>query len=302
MIPAPSFHIETADYATQQAALHGVRHAVFVIEQQVPVELEVDALDPLSHHVLARDADGQPIGTGRLTPERQIGRMAVVAGARGNGVGDALLEALVAEARRRGWGEVSLHAQLAARDFYARNGFLPEGDTFEEAGITHQTMRRRLDGAMRVADLAGATAAASSVIHRARRRLRLQIRGDDSVLLGQPQLLAALRRFATARHDKQVQLLLAEGDLATLPAPLTALIQRLPSVFELREPVDPVDCAVASAGIGNDNGDCYFRPMGERLEGELSLANDARARQQDELFQRIWERSRVCSALRVLGV
>jgi hypothetical protein len=80
------------------------------------------------------------------------------------------------------------------------------------------------------------------------------------------------------------------------------LIQRLPSVFELREPVDPGDCAVLSAGFGNDNGDCYFRPMGERLEGELSLDSGARARQQDELFQRIWERSRICSALRVLGV
>jgi predicted GNAT family N-acyltransferase len=302
MTPVLNFQIETVDYAAQHALLHGVRHAVFIIEQQVPAELEVDALDPLSHHVLARDAEGHPIGTGRLTPEQRIGRMAVVAAARRQGVGDALLEALVAEAQRRGWGEVSLHAQLAARDFYARNGFLPEGDTFEEAGIVHQAMRRRLDGAMRVGDLAGAIAATSSVIHRARRQLRIQIRGDDSTLFGQPQVLAALRRFATARHDKHVQLLVAEGDVAALPSPLTALIQRLPSVFELREPIDPVDCAVVSAGLCNDNGDCYFRPMGERLEGELSLASGARARQQEELFQRIWERSRACSALRVLGV
>lgn len=302
MNPAPGFKVETVDYAAQRELLHGVRHAVFVIEQQVPAELEIDALDPLSHHVLARDTKGQAIGTGRLTPEQRIGRMAVLTTVRGQGVGEALLEALVIEASRRGWGEVSLHAQLAARDFYARNGFLPEGDTFEEAGIPHQAMRRRLDGAMRVADLTSATAAASSVIHRARRQLHIQLRGDDSTVLGQPQVLAALRRFATARHDKQAQLLVHEADVATLPAPLIALIQRLPSVFQLREPVDPVDCAVLSAGFCNDAGDCYFRPIGERLEGELSLAAAARARQQEERFQRIWERSRVCDALRVLGV
>jgi hypothetical protein len=114
--------------------------------------------------------------------------------------------------------------------------------------------------------------------------------------------LAALRRFATARHDKQVQLLLHEADLVALPAAFTALAQRLPSVFQIREPVDPADCQIASAGLSNDAGDCYFRPMGARSEGELSLAAPARSRTQEELFQRIWERSRDCSALRVLGV
>lgn len=302
MNPTPCFHIERADYATQQALLYGVRHAVFVVEQQVPVELEIDALDPLSHHVLARADDGQVIGTARLTPGQRIGRMAVLAAARGHGVGQALLEALVAEARQRGWGEVSLHAQLTARDFYARNGFLPEGGIFEEAGIAHQQMRCRLDGAMRVDNLDRATAAASSVIHRARRHLFIQLRGDDSTLLGQPQVLAALRRFATARHAKQAQLLVHEADVTHLPASLVALVQRLPSVFQLREPVDPADCLVPSGGFCNDAGDCYFRPMGERLEGELSLASTSRARQQEALFQRIWERSRNCDAVRVLGV
>lgn len=302
MTPALNFQVEAADYAAQHALLHGVRHTVFVIEQQVPAELEIDALDPLSYHVLARATDGQVIGTGRLTPEHRIGRMAVLAAVRGQGVGDALLDALVTEASRRGWSEVSLHAQLAARDFYARNGFLPEGDTFEEAGIIHQTMRRRLDGGMRVKNLSDATAALTSVIHRARRHLRMQLRGDDSTLLGQPVVLAALRRFATARHDKQVQLLVHEADLPALPAPLIALIQRLPSVFQLREPVDPVDCALPSAGFSNDHGDCYFRPLGERLEGELSLGAAARAQQHETLFQRTWERSRDCNAFRVLGV
>ena len=104
-----------------------------------------------------------------------------------------------------------------------------------------------------------------------------------------------------SEYDRH-QLLVHEADVSHLPAPLVALVQRLPSVFQLREPVDPADCLVPSGGFCNDAGDCYFRPMGERLEGELSLASASRARQQEALFQRIWERSRNCDAVRVLGV
>ncbi|MGE8249999.1 MAG: GNAT family N-acetyltransferase [Stenotrophomonas bentonitica] len=301
MSPAAIFHVEIADYAVQQALLHGVRHTVFVSEQNVPAELEIDELDPLSDHALALDEHGHAIGTARLTPDQRIGRMAVLAAWRGKGVGQALLNALLDAARKRGWGEVSLHAQLHARDFYACNGFLPEGVEFEEAGIGHQTMRRRLDGAMRVQDPDQARAAAAAVIHAARRSLYLQLRGNDA-LLAQPLVLDALRRFATARHDKQVQVLLHEADLPALPAAFIALVQRLPSVFHLREPVDPADCQVASAAISNDQGACYFRPIGARAEGELALDSPARAQQQELLFKRIWERSRDCNGLRVLGV
>ncbi|WP_313251079.1 GNAT family N-acetyltransferase [Stenotrophomonas sp.] len=301
MTPGSGFSVQPADYAVQRDQLHGVRHAVFVNEQRVPAELEVDALDPLSHHVLALDADGRAIGAGRLTPERRIGRMAVLPGWRSQGVGDALLAALVGQARALGWGEVSLHAQLPARDFYARNGFLPEGPTFQEAGIEHQTMRQRLDGALRVSDREQALAAAATVIHRARRGLYLHLRCADD-LFGEPLVLGALRRFAAARHDKQMQVLAEEADLVALPAAVLGLFQRLPSVFVVRTPVDPTDVQVASGRLGNDIGDCYFRPMGVLLEGELTLAAHPRIRAPDEQFQRIWQRSRDCNALRVLGI
>ena len=297
-----AIRIEAADYAHRHEQLHALRRAVFVDEQRVPAELEADALDPLSHHVVALDADGQVVGTGRLTPQRRIGRMAVAAGWRNRDVGAALLQALVAEAGRRGWNEVALHAQLGARNFYVRNGFLPEGTEFEEAGIVHQTMRRRLDGPMRVQDPAQGTAAATAVAHRARRRLLLHCRGSDAPLLGQPPVLQALRRFASARHDKQALVLLHDGDLQALPAALLALMQRLPSVFVLRGPADPADAAATSAAILNDTGDCYFRPMGERPDGELSLDSPARALAHETRFQRMWERAHDCPGLRALGI
>lgn len=139
--------VETVCWDDARSALLAVRERVFVQEQRVPAELERDRLDPHCQHVLARDAAGQPIGTGRLTPDGRIGRMAVLAHVRGQGVGRALLGALLELARARGLPEVHLHAQEHARDFYAREGFEPEGAPFEEAGIAHIGMRMKLERA-----------------------------------------------------------------------------------------------------------------------------------------------------------
>ena len=97
--PAAAFRVEAVAFDQALADLRAVRDVVFVQEQLVPVELEWDALDPLCHHVIARDAQGQPIGTGRLTPNRRIGRMAVLPQWRNRRVGEALLKVLLAQAR-----------------------------------------------------------------------------------------------------------------------------------------------------------------------------------------------------------
>ena len=116
-----------------------IRFTVCVDEQKVPVELELDEFDPLSCHALALAGD-EAIGTGRLLPDGHIGRMAVLAGWRGRGVGALLLQALIDEAQRRGMTRVVLNAQTHALGFYARFGFAPEGDEYEEAGLPHRTM------------------------------------------------------------------------------------------------------------------------------------------------------------------
>lgn len=136
------FRVERADYVRDVERLRAVREPVFVEEQRVPVELEWDDLDPRSLHVLALSDSGEAIGTGRLTPERKIGRMAVLPPWRNRGVGAAMLLRLLESARALGYGEVQLHAQVGAIDFYLRHGFQAYGDRFEEAGIQHQSMRR----------------------------------------------------------------------------------------------------------------------------------------------------------------
>lgn len=132
--------IKLGDWTTLSDDAKLVRFEVFVQEQNVPAELEMDSMDALCLHAVAYDADGAPVGTGRLLPDGHIGRMAVRKPGRGSGVGGALLQALMAQAKERGDKVVMLSAQTHAAPFYERHGFHIEGDEFFEAGIAHINM------------------------------------------------------------------------------------------------------------------------------------------------------------------
>lgn len=137
--------VEMADWTHAEARVMPVRETVFVVEQQVPIEIERDEYDPVSRHAMAVSPAGEVIGTGRLLPDGHIGRMAVLKPWRGKGIGALLLTALMKEARLRGLTEAILNAQVAALGFYESAGFEAEGDVFMEAGIPHREMRRKLD-------------------------------------------------------------------------------------------------------------------------------------------------------------
>ncbi|MGQ0511599.1 MAG: GNAT family N-acetyltransferase [Betaproteobacteria bacterium] len=136
--------IELMDWDKAQPIAGPIRFAIFVGEQNVPPGIELDDLDASCLHAIAYDPEGRAIGTGRLLPDGHIGRMAVVKDWRRQGVGAEILEALVAEAARRGHAEVVLSAQLQAAEFYRSHGFVAEGKVYQEAGILHQVMRRVL--------------------------------------------------------------------------------------------------------------------------------------------------------------
>jgi predicted GNAT family N-acyltransferase len=125
-----------------------LRTRVFVEEQGVPPELEQDAADATAVHVLSRDTTGRVVATGRLLLRdggtASIGRMAADPSVRGRGHGAAVLAELHRQAVLRGVAEVELHAQVTARGFYERAGYEARGDEYEEAGIAHVTMVRRL--------------------------------------------------------------------------------------------------------------------------------------------------------------
>src|SRR4051794_11442186 len=94
--------IRTGDWAALNQDAKIIRFEVFVEEQKVPAELEMDHMDAVCVHAVAYDAAGTPVGTGRLLPDGHIGRMAVRKIARGTGVGGALLKVLMDQARARG--------------------------------------------------------------------------------------------------------------------------------------------------------------------------------------------------------
>ncbi|MGC2274788.1 MAG: GNAT family N-acetyltransferase [Candidatus Binatus sp.] len=124
-----------------------IRRRVFIEEQNVPEEIEMDTDDAHAFHALAL-LDGDAIGCGRMldhgATEIKIGRMAVLPEFRKTGVGALILRFLIDRARTRGFRKAVLHAQLTAEGFYLKEGFSPVGAVFDEAGIAHRKMERTL--------------------------------------------------------------------------------------------------------------------------------------------------------------
>jgi YbgC/YbaW family acyl-CoA thioester hydrolase len=144
----PTFEVRTGSWAELGADAQRIRTDVFVHEQRIPADLEWDEADAVAVHAVAYNRLGQAVGTGRLVQQSpgiaRIGRMAVHRAIRGAGVGQGLLEALLDAAARRGDHEAMLHAQRSAEAFYAGLGFMPCGAPFDEAGIAHIEMTRRI--------------------------------------------------------------------------------------------------------------------------------------------------------------
>lgn len=125
---------------------YNIRKAVFVEEQAVPLELEMDEYDATATHFLLREGEA-PLATARLLDKHglaKIGRVAVVREARRRGLGLTLMQAVLEEARRQGFTEAVLDSQTYAIPFYERLGFIAEGEEFDDAGIPHYLMRRWL--------------------------------------------------------------------------------------------------------------------------------------------------------------
>lgn len=143
--PIMDVRITRTGWKEDEAALRGIRQAVFVEEQRVPESLEWDGEDEASIHFLALDDQQQAIGCIRLMPNGQLSRLSVLEPYRSQGIGKALLERAEQEARQLGMKEITLHAQTHATSFYEAAGFTVTGGTFIEADIPHRQMTKELD-------------------------------------------------------------------------------------------------------------------------------------------------------------
>jgi predicted GNAT family N-acyltransferase len=138
----------------EREAVFALRMRVFVEEQNVPPEEELDAYDVTATHFLARLSPPPPgdptgiIGTARLVDKGngvgKVGRVAVSAEQRGKGVGNALMRLAEQVALEQGLSRLVLDAQIDAVPFYERLGYIAEGDIFLDAGIQHRFMSKSL--------------------------------------------------------------------------------------------------------------------------------------------------------------
>ena len=140
--------LKTGPWSEMKSLAAPLRSEVFVDEQEVPAELEVDELDATALHAVVLNKLGQAVATGRLLQPQahvaQIGRMAVSKPLRGGHLGQMVVESFIEAARKRGDREVLLHAQCSAEGFYRRLGFKSHGDIFDDAGIDHIEMTLQL--------------------------------------------------------------------------------------------------------------------------------------------------------------
>lgn len=119
-----------------------IRDQVFVKEQHVPKEMELDELDKQCDHIILY-SNGEPVATGRIVIEGNkhfLGRIATLKKLRGKGFGKIMVEAMINKLFTEGVKEVYIHAQISAQGFYEKIGFKAYGDRFYEAGIEHINM------------------------------------------------------------------------------------------------------------------------------------------------------------------
>ena len=139
--------VKLVETEEEMEAAIGIRFRVFVAEQSVPVEEELDDADATATHCIAL-RQGQVVGTGRLVQSGgdsiHIGRMAVDLPWRRQGVGSQILRFLEEEAKTQGMQRCILHAQEYVKGFYAAHGYQVHGEVFLEVDIPHVEMRKQL--------------------------------------------------------------------------------------------------------------------------------------------------------------
>lgn len=306
--------------------LRDIRQAVFIDEQKVPPELEWDDTDEIADHFLAVLPDNTPVATARmfytLDDTAHIGRMAVLPGQRGTGLGEKLLRHLMTHAANQ-VHDLYLSAQEHAIPFYQRSGFHICTEAYDDAGIPHYGMRclapslvtgnfsghdqRRkpmilgeddqtwpIDGEHALPGLM------DSLAGQARQRLWLYDRVLDHDLYDRQRLRDLLSWLARHHRNSEVRLLIHEdGPLVKRRHHLVELMRRLPSAISLRlvnadyPPTEHPFLLVDRHGV-------LLRHRFDRPEGFANFADSGRAKLLADDFQRMWDTARPSLELREL--
>jgi predicted GNAT family N-acyltransferase len=288
--------IERADWDSEIPVIKAIRQQVFIEEQSVPADLEWDGKDHSATHWLAWQ-DSKAMATVRLLPDGHLGRMAVLADYRGNGIGRRLLKAVIDTAAEQQLLEVYLYAQLHALSFYSAAGFIAEGDEFLDAGIAHRTMRLRLSE-QRLLGIHGGKFAirqldksALALIGQVDRQLRILSFDLDQAIYGQADLVEAVSRLARKSRFSDIKILICRSDgLTGRGHQLVQLQQRLSSIIQLRKVRDDAQEIKNNLIVADNLGViCQSIKEPEIIWGNFNnrpIAEDCMAQ-----FDRLWNRA-----------
>ncbi len=324
-------HVIEATWVEHKATLRKIRGEVFIEEQNVPQELEWDEQDAVSTHFLAVNELGQYIGCARLTPQAQIGRMAVLKPHRGSGIGALLLEAAVATAQADGLSRVFLHAQSYAETFYRKGGFIPFGSPFTEAGIEHIAMEMMLPLAFdsnleevarservlnnppppalrtspesqprTLSGLASCSDAMLDLVAFARRRLLIMSPYLDHELFDRAELIERISHLARSAPRVDIQVLILSSKLIVDRGhQMLDLARRLDEKIAIRRLAER-PTSDTSTFVCADLSGYWLLPNFEEYDGVCDLGNPVTTQRLIETFNIAWRRSQEDSELRLL--
>jgi predicted GNAT family N-acyltransferase len=314
------YTIKRVTWQDAETELRILREFVFIGEQNVPPELEWDGKDEQCVHILAQDVKGRGIGTARMTPEGQIGRMAVLRAWRNRGVGSDMLTALLTIARARQLTRVQLDAQTHAIDFYLRHDFTPQGEIFMDAGIPHQHMTRSLPpmdvhinihdlpnqvlGETRgYIDLRGLEDNKMAAIHMARqgqRSLNLFTPNLDPRVFDNDEFIEAVKNIALHNPRSRVNILILNpSEVVSRGHRIVELARKISSHIFINR-ADSEDQNHVDTFMVVDNVGIIRRAHNDRFEGLAEFNNPGEARLLLKTFNEAWERSQPEPELRRL--
>jgi predicted GNAT family N-acyltransferase len=299
------YTIRQAKWPEERELLRQVREPVFVKEQGVPITMEWDDDDLIAYHLLALDQDQKPVATARLLGSGQIGRMAVLPEWRNRGIGTALLLTLIKQADSVGLQTLFLHAQSSAKAFYAKAGFLANGDPFMEAGIEHQKMILSLNQDLaeelflaqlgktnelyHLHTLEDHQAHATSMVRQAKHYLCIFTHNLDPQIFDTPPFIDATKKLAIRSRFSRIRILLQDNTLVMQQGHrLVELAQRLSTAIEVRIPGEEYRDHAENFMLIDEVGYIH-RKQAENLLGTACYNDNHRVNRMQTIFDEAWE-------------
>ncbi len=304
--------VEITNWEKSESELCAIRREVFIEEQGVSEQDELDGKDHLYTQVIVRSKNHiEAIGCARISPEGKIGRVAIVKNFRGLGVGQKLMEFCTQAVLEKGQTP-KLDAQTSAIGFYESLGYACEGEVFMDANIPHKHMKFALASffvtqtntnessetnyspepqPLRRALKSTQDCEASLLNCLEQSRAELMITCSTALLrlVSSHQFLEALKTKLLTNTDSEVKIVIGSYDSgATLIRSLIDLSRRLPSKLKLKcLNTDQNDFSALI--ITNAQNSVEIHLDGEQLTGIQTRLSNAKKELLREEFYRIWD-------------